>query len=194
MRRAPGSISSAAALASTALLTVVALAGCGGSGSGATTARPPSAVALSSTAIQGGKIPARYTCDGADIAPPLTWGAVPSTVKELVLLAIGVTAAHAVKSVEWAVAGIKPQLHGLAAGKLPAEAVLEQASSGKRQYSICPPKGQAQLYEFVLYAMPGQITVGPGINGENLLHNLNEGPPVDRSPATGAFYASYTRK
>jgi phosphatidylethanolamine-binding protein (PEBP) family uncharacterized protein len=26
---------------------------------------------------EGGMIPAKYTCDGPDISPPLAWGSVP---------------------------------------------------------------------------------------------------------------------
>ena len=41
---------------------------------------------LSSSAFKsGGKIPAKYTCDGSDASPPLTISGVPSGAKELVL-------------------------------------------------------------------------------------------------------------
>ena len=43
---------------------------------------------LNSSAFkEGGPIPARYTCDGRDVSPPLKWGAVPAGAKFLALIA-----------------------------------------------------------------------------------------------------------
>jgi phosphatidylethanolamine-binding protein (PEBP) family uncharacterized protein len=178
------------------LLLALALAGCAGTGSGSAT-ESTVVVRLSSAALAGGEIPARYTCDGANIAPELRWGTVPSTVSEVVLFALGMGSFplnHVVSSVEWAMAGVNPQLHGLAAGELPPGAFLVPASDGKRRYSICPPKGQTREYEFALYAMPAHVAVGRGIDGLGLFGNLAQGPPGDRSPAVGELFAKYSRK
>src|SRR2546425_7834343 len=44
-------------------------------------------IKLTSTAFQdGGMIPSKYTCDGANISPPLEWSNVPQTAKSLVLI------------------------------------------------------------------------------------------------------------
>ena len=34
----------------------------------------------------GGSIPKRYTCDGADVSPPLAWSGVPSNAQSLALI------------------------------------------------------------------------------------------------------------
>lgn len=39
----------------------------------------------SSAFADGGNIPAKYTCDGADISPPLSWKGLPAGTKSLVL-------------------------------------------------------------------------------------------------------------
>jgi hypothetical protein len=36
----------------------------------------------------GGAIPSEYTCDGADISPPLTWSGLPEGTNSLVLVAL----------------------------------------------------------------------------------------------------------
>ena len=42
---------------------------------------------LSSTAFKnGGEIPSKYTCEGEDISPPLTWTGVPEATRSLVLI------------------------------------------------------------------------------------------------------------
>jgi Phosphatidylethanolamine-binding protein len=45
------------------------------------------AMTLSSPAFkQNGHIPAKYTCEGADVSPPLAWEGVPNGAKSLVLI------------------------------------------------------------------------------------------------------------
>ena len=42
---------------------------------------------LKSSAFEhGGEIPARHTCEGEDISPPLTWSNIPETTRSLVLI------------------------------------------------------------------------------------------------------------
>jgi phosphatidylethanolamine-binding protein (PEBP) family uncharacterized protein len=177
----------------------VTLAGCGGT-TDPTPAKTSARIALASPAITGAEIPARYTCDGANIAPPLRWGAVPPAVGELVLFALGVPsgrASIASAPIEWVIAGVNPQLHEIAAGALPPGAVLLEASDGKRHYSICPPKGHTERYAFAVFAVPPAVRVGNAIGGPQLLKNLVNGPPggtpEDLSPAQGIFYVSYKR-
>src|SRR6266536_6644427 len=45
------------------------------------------AMTLNSPAFkQNGHIPAKYTCEGEDISPPLAWEGVPNGAKSLVLI------------------------------------------------------------------------------------------------------------
>jgi len=42
---------------------------------------------LSSSAFEdGGAIPSEYTCDGADVSPPLTFSNIPENTKSLALI------------------------------------------------------------------------------------------------------------
>jgi phosphatidylethanolamine-binding protein (PEBP) family uncharacterized protein len=190
MRRPLKAISSTASTLGAVLALTLALAGCGSSA-----AKKEANIPLTSSAIEGTKLPARYTCDGANIAPAFKWGAVPTGTRELVLFAIGkAQASHAPSTIEWAMAGLKPELGEVTAGKVPTGAFLEEASNGKRHYSICPPRGQSRLYAFALYAVPEKVIVTPNVNGTTLFHNLAEGKPEFRATASGEITASYTRK
>lgn len=40
----------------------------------------------SSAFAPGGQIPTEYTCDGADISPPLSWSGVPPGTRSLILV------------------------------------------------------------------------------------------------------------
>ena len=68
-----------------AALLLLALAGCA-----ETSPRPPEdsmAMTLSSTAFQpDGSIPARHTCEGDDLSPPLAWSGVPEGTRSLALV------------------------------------------------------------------------------------------------------------
>jgi phosphatidylethanolamine-binding protein (PEBP) family uncharacterized protein len=185
------------------LLSTLSLAACGTPKSPSTTSssttgssktsKSVAKVQLTSPAITQGTIPALYTCDGKNISPPFQWGAVPAGIKELVLFAVREQGGQPTPSVEWALAGLKPTLHKVAAGALPSGAYLEQASQGQR-YSICPAKGQTAKYKFLIYALPAGVTAGPGISGPELLTNLTSANPQFRSPAEGGFNATYKRK
>jgi phosphatidylethanolamine-binding protein (PEBP) family uncharacterized protein len=179
-----------------ALLATLALAGCG------TVVKPkPYAVPripFRSTAIDGHALPARFTCNGQDISPPLEWGAVPRGVQSLVLFVVGYTPTQGQRlnhlSVEWAVAGLNPNLHRLRAGELPPGAYLGVTSDGKRQrYAICPKKQSPTLYEFELYGVPGSNRLVHHFAGYPALTSLLAANSPTRTTAYGNFYAIYKR-
>jgi phosphatidylethanolamine-binding protein (PEBP) family uncharacterized protein len=181
------------AISATLLLAALALAGCGSSGSSTVSIQN---VALTSAAIDGKEMPARYTCDGRNTPPPLEWGAVPAGTGSLVLFLVGITPEPSTKtysvSVEWAVAGVNPTLHKLEPGKLPPGAYLGVGSNGKRRYSVCPKKGQLEQYQFELYGLPSGDSVVKKFVGLPLLAKLasRKSSPAD---AHGDLIATYKR-
>jgi len=71
---------------------------------------------LASPAIPpGGEIPSQYTCDGADISPPLTWSAPPNGTQSLVLVVEDPDAPSGVFR-HWTAFDIPAGSHGLDAG------------------------------------------------------------------------------
>jgi phosphatidylethanolamine-binding protein (PEBP) family uncharacterized protein len=185
--RAPKAISGAV------LLTALVLAGCGSS---ATTRDVPKIV-FKSAAVHGASLPARYTCDGRDISPPLEWGAVPAGTGNLALFVVAFKPAPSTKtykaSVAWAVAGINPKLHKLAAGRLPRGAYLGLASGGRR-YSVCPAKGTREQYQFELYGLPTSVGISPSFAGLPVLSAIASGKPPTSASAHGVFPVTYARK
>jgi phosphatidylethanolamine-binding protein (PEBP) family uncharacterized protein len=113
-------------------------------------------------------ISAHYTCDGPNVSPPISWSHVPPNTAEIDLFLFNVAPVHGKLFANWAVAGISPKLRGLSAGQLPAGAILGRNSRGQRAYSLCPAKGPAVRYAFLLYALPKKIPASTGFNAEEL--------------------------
>ncbi len=113
-------------------------------------------VLISPAFAPGAAIPAEYTCDGADISPPLTWSGTPDGTLSFVLVvedpdAPGGTFRH------WAAFDIAPGAAGLAPGfgaRRPADGFREARNDfGQIDYrGPCPPPGPAHHYHFRLFA------------------------------------------
>lgn len=104
-----------------------------------------------------------YTCDGEDTWPALKWAGVPQGTAELALFVLSVEPVDKALFFDWAVAGLSPDLEGLASGQLPKEAILGRNSFGKNDYSICPFKDQ-ETYIFTLYALPEALSTHQGFD------------------------------
>ncbi|MEJ2309772.1 MAG: YbhB/YbcL family Raf kinase inhibitor-like protein [Gammaproteobacteria bacterium] len=109
----------------------------------------------------GDTIPARYTCEGEDISPPLEWSGVPDGARSLVLLIDDPDApdprAPRVVWVHWVLFNIPPESAGLAegasSGDLPQGAAEGLNDWGNAGYGgPCPPIGRHR-YVHKLYAL-----------------------------------------
>jgi hypothetical protein len=175
------------------LLGALALVGCAGSNSTAST-KAVATLQLSSPSFSG-LIPALYTCDGKDISPPLQWGAVPADAASLALFVIGATPEPSTNTekltVEWAIANINPKVHELAPGRLPQGAVVGLNSKDRGRYSICPNRGEETQYRFELFGLPASVALPPHFAGAPVYRALTAAhTPAN---ASGSFTASYKR-
>jgi Raf kinase inhibitor-like YbhB/YbcL family protein len=116
------------------------------------------ALILTSTAFdEGGAIPAEYTCEGADAAPPLRWSGIPEGTRSLVLIVDDPDApdpqAPKMTWVHWVVYNLPPNVSDLAAAGLPAGAA-EGLNDWKRlgYGGPCPPIGRHRYFH-KLYAL-----------------------------------------
>jgi Raf kinase inhibitor-like YbhB/YbcL family protein len=109
-----------------------------------------------------GTIPSKYTCEGEDVSPPLSWHGVPEDAKSLALIVDDPDApdpqAPKMTWVHWVVFNIPPIASGLPEGaKLPSGAV-EGLNDWKRAGygGPCPPIGRHR-YVHKLYALDTQL-------------------------------------
>ena len=116
---------------------------------------------LSKSFRENEMIPARHTCDGQDISPPLDWSGIPAEAESLALIVDDPDApdpaAPKMTWVHWVLYNIPPDTQGLEEGipeaSLPVGTEEGINDWGRRGYGgPCPPIGKHR-YFFKLYAL-----------------------------------------
>lgn len=115
--------------------------------------RPSAHMKITSSAFENNaKIPAKYTCDGENINPPLSFIDVPSNAKSLVLIVDDPDAPMGIW-VHWLVHNIDPKVKGVAENSKFQNAEEGITNFGSKGYGgPCPPSG-THRYFFKLYAL-----------------------------------------
>jgi Raf kinase inhibitor-like YbhB/YbcL family protein len=115
------------------------------------------AFSLTSPAFADGKaIPARYTCDGRDVSPPLTWTGLPDATVALLLTMHDPDAGGFLHWIAWNIPADVDHLAAGASGDLPkgaGEGRNDFPSGGRGYRGPCPPSGRHR-YVLTLYALP----------------------------------------
>jgi hypothetical protein len=114
-------------------------------------ASAPATIRLTSPAFaDGSAIPSRFTCDGDDVSPALSWSGGP-VAEEYVLIVTDLDAGF----IHWVAFGLPGTATGIPEGASPAGAKEGTNDFGKRGYGgPCPPPGSGpHRYRFVLYAL-----------------------------------------
>ena len=178
-----------AALLSASTLTV--LAGCGTGGGGTASApRAASSLGLSSSAfLDGSSIPSRYTCDGQDVSPPLTWTPVPARARSLALL-VEDRDAPGGAFVQWSLYYLPHGSSGTGGGRLAPGSAQGRNSFGRVGYGgPCPPKGDpAHHYVFSLHALNDYPGLPPGASPASARAAI-----AGHSIASGTLTGTYSR-
>lgn len=107
----------------------------------------------SSAFINNQLIPAKYTCDGENVNPPLTIEGVPSTAQSLVLI-VDDPDAPSGDFVHWTAWNLNPDTKAIfESGSLPAGAVEGLTDFGRSGYGGPCPHAGLHRYFFKLYAL-----------------------------------------
>ena len=112
-------------------------------------------------------IPTKYTCDGPDVSPPLSWNDQPKGTKSFTIIcddpdAPGGTWVH------WVLYDLPPDTSGLPEDVPKTKTLDNEAKQGTNDFrSIgyggpCPPRGPAHRYFFKLYALDAKLDLPPG--------------------------------
>ena len=138
--------------------------GSGGAGANEPTS-PTEPFALIAPWAPGANIDAEFTCDGADVAPAVSWGGVPDRTVEIALSLVDDSAvSNGEPFVHWTIGGIDPAEIALAEGDVPDGAVQALNFLGDVGYSgPCPPPGDApHLYRLTIFALDQHLELPDG--------------------------------
>ncbi len=134
-----------------------------------TAAKEDAMFRLTSTAIQQGQpIPKKYTCEGKDLSPPLSWSGAPSGTKSYALIMDDPDApdpkAPKITWVHWVLYNIDPATTGLpegaSGGSLPRGAIEGRNNFDRVNYGgPCPPIGRHRYFH-KLYALDIALPAG----------------------------------
>ena len=117
----------------------------------------------------GGVIPAKHSCDGADVSPSLTWSGTPPGTVALALIADDPDA-PAGTWVHWVLFNLPGSLTALPEGVPKTEALRDfgGALQGRNDFrrvgygGPCPPPGKPHRYFFKLYALDAALPLKAG--------------------------------
>jgi Raf kinase inhibitor-like YbhB/YbcL family protein len=114
----------------------------------------------------GGPIPTKYTCDGANVSPPLRWTDPPLNTKSFALVVDDDEASGAAR-VHWLLYGVAASRRELPED-VPALDIVENIGThgtngfGNVGYGgPCPPPGSSRQYVFTVYSLDAPVVIPP---------------------------------
>jgi Raf kinase inhibitor-like YbhB/YbcL family protein len=127
---------------SIAIVTTTSSPGADGNGSVMTVTAPWQA---------GAAIDPRYTCDGDNVSPAVSWADGPANASAYAVI---LTDLDAPDFAHWTVANIDASATGLAEGDVSDLAAVAMNSDAKPAYTgPCPPAGSTHHYSLTVYAL-----------------------------------------
>jgi hypothetical protein len=115
------------------------------------TTLPPQEFAVTGPWSEGAAIDARYTCNGENLSPALSWTPGPAGT---VTYALVIDDLDAPEARHWVVANIDAANLSLGEGVLPDGAVTAQLADSSSGYAgPCPPDGETHDYVLTVFAV-----------------------------------------
>ncbi len=145
----------------------------------------------SSAFADGAAIPARHTCQGEDLSPPLAWSQPPVGTVSLALV-VDDPDAPAGDWVHWVLYNLPGDATTLPEGVAKTLSPAGGALQGKNDFNTlgyngpCPPRGTPHRYFFKLYALDRRLDLAAGATKANLLQAMR-GHILDQGQLMGAY-------
>ncbi len=139
-----------------------------------------------------GPIPERFTSDGSNVSPALSWSGIPDGAVELVLVVHDPDAPLADGFTHWAVHGIDPSATGVEEGGVPrgthGTAIVDRNEMGDAEYTgPAPPPGHGpHHYFFHLYALDAPIAADDPIDRAELIDRM-EGHIIEQARLVATY-------
>jgi len=148
-------------------------------------------IELSSGAFEDkGLIPQKYTCDGADISPPLAWTTSGDSIKSFALICDDPDAPMKTW-VHWVIFNIPTKRHELPEKIPPKKELADGTRQGRNDFGNigyggpCPPRGTHRYY-FKIYGLDCQLKLKAGATKKQLLKAM-KGHVVAKGQLMGRY-------
>jgi Raf kinase inhibitor-like YbhB/YbcL family protein len=150
---------------------------------------------LTSSAFQAGSaIPTRYTCEGEDISPELSWREAPEQARSLVLILHDPDAPRAGGFTHWVLYNVPPTFGSIEENVPKQEVVAGLGLQGKNDggkvgyVGPCPPSGKHR-YFFRLFALDRELDLAPGASQQQVVAAME-----NHQIAMAELMGTYARK
>ncbi len=136
-------------------------------------------------------IPTRFTCDGDDVSPALSWSDVPGGTQSLALIMDDPDAPRGVFT-HWVLFNLPASAQSLPEGVAKTERPESGGVQGRTDFGDigyggpCPPPGGPHRYRFSLYALDGQLSLEPGASKQQVLDAM-EGHLLGEARLAGTY-------
>jgi len=148
--------------------------------------------ALTTTAFaNGGEIPKKHTCDGADVSPALNWNDAPAGTESFALIADDPDAPVGTWT-HWIIWNISGKTIALSEGVPKVGESGNGARQGRNDFKRigyggpCPPPGKPHRYFFKLYALDAKLGVKAGA-GRSELESAMKGHLLSQTELKGTY-------
>ncbi len=137
-----------------------------------------------------GFIPAKYTCDGKDVSPPLSWS-VPEGTKSLALIVDDPDAPGGVFS-HWVLFNLPESVRSLPEGMPKVSTpdiggIQGMNDFGEKGYNgPCPPAGKPHTYRFILYALDAELNLRTGASRDDVIDAM-QGHVLNKAELDGKY-------
>lgn len=139
----------------------------------------------------GGYIPEKFTCDGEDITPDISWAGAPAGTETYVLIVEDPDAPGRVFT-HWVVYNIPNTVAGFEEGMSAFEIIKSGAYQGKNDFGQigyrgpCPPSGKAHRYYFRLFALDSELDL-PSMLSKSAVLGAMKGHVLDETEIVGKY-------
>jgi Raf kinase inhibitor-like YbhB/YbcL family protein len=175
------------------------LAGCNKNSPPSPSSSPPpkessAAVPLTLTSPsikEGQRVDARFTCDGEDRSPALSWSDLPKGTQSLTLIMDDPDAPSGTFT-HWVLYGVAASRSSLPEGMDKLAEIKDLARQGKNDFGKlgyggpCPPAGKPHHYRFKIFALAAGLSLPPG-SDRSALERAMEGKILAQGLLTGTY-------
>ncbi len=131
----------------------------------------PNGLAATTPWVTGGVVERRYTCDGSDASPAVTWDGVPDGTTELAVAVVDESDVSAGRPfIHWVISGLSPTAGGLGENEQPPGSAQGINFFGDVGYTgPCPDPGVTNTYSLTVYALSQQLEIADGTPAAEML-------------------------